>query len=228
MRRVLHVLTFDLVDKVAGDVGDFFVRRWEERERPHRVRSFAEADYSDPKAPSLDATAIRRLGGGPALLMIHGTNSLSHSGFAAVPPDAVAALNRRYGDRVFAFDHPTLSVDPLDNCKILAGLLPDDLSLEVDVLAHSRGGLVARVLAELADTAGTAAKLRVRQVVFVATPNLGTPLADPDHYGELLDGLTNLLDLVPDNPVTDSLAGVVALVRQLAAAHSRGSTASWP
>lgn len=221
-RRLLRVLTFDLLDKVAGEVGDFFVTRWEAEKRQHRVRSFAAADYRNPAVTPLDAASLRLLSEGPALLMIHGTNSLTHSGFGALPPDEVAALNTRYGNRVFAFDHPTLSVDPLANCKALAGILADDLSLEVDVLAHSRGGLVARVLAELADAAGTAGKLKVRQIVLVATPNLGTPMADVEHYGQLLDGLTNLLDLVPDNPVTDSLAGIVAVVRQLAVGAVKG------
>lgn len=222
VRRVIHVLTFDLIDKVAGEVGDFFVSRWEAKQRPHRIRSFTEADYRDPAVPSLDAGSLRPLGDGQALLLIHGTNSLSHSGFGALPPDAVGAMNNRYGGRVFAFDHPTLSVDPLENGKVLAGLLGDGPTLDVDILAHSRGGLVARVLAELAGAAGTADRLRVRQIVFVATPNLGTPLADPEHFGKLLDGLTNLLDLIPDNPVTDSLAGIVAAVRQLAVGAAKG------
>lgn len=222
VRRVVHVLTFDLIDKVAGEVGDYFVSRWEAKQRPHRIRSFTDADYCDPAAPSLDATTLATLGDGQALLLIHGTNSLSHSGFGALPPDAVAAMNARYGGRVFAFDHPTLSVDPTENGKALAGLLGDGPTLDVDILAHSRGGLVARVLAELASAAGTADRLRVRQVVFVATPNLGTPLADPEHFGKLLDGLTNLLDLIPDNPITDSLAGIVAVVRQLAVGAAKG------
>ncbi|MGI8809534.1 MAG: DUF7379 domain-containing protein [Acidimicrobiales bacterium] len=216
IRKVVQVLTFDLIDKVAGEVGDFFVRRWEAERRPHRLRSFAAGSYCDPKVAALDEDAIRALGAGPALLLLHGTNSLTHSGFAALPDAAVAALNTTYGGRVFAFDHPTLSLDPMENAKELAARLPAGLSLDVDVLAHSRGGLVARVLAEQAESAGTAGKIRVRQVVFVATPNLGTPLADPENLGKLLDGLTNLLDIVPDNPVTDSLAGIVSVVRQLA------------
>ncbi|MDQ4070554.1 MAG: hypothetical protein M3203_13945, partial [Actinomycetota bacterium] len=222
VRRILHVLTFDLVDKVAGEVGGHFVSRWEQGQRPHRLRAFTRADYRVSGAPSLDATSVRALGDGPALLLLHGTNSLSHSGFASLSPETVDGFHARYGGRVFAFDHPTLSVSPLDNAKELARLLPDDVPLDVDVLCHSRGGLVARVLAELGGNVGVAGRLRLRQVVFVATPNLGTPLADPGNLARLLDGLTNLLDVVPDNPVTDSLAGIVALVRQLAVGALEG------
>ncbi|HEX6596204.1 MAG TPA: CHAT domain-containing protein [Acidimicrobiales bacterium] len=222
VRRVLRVLTFDLIDKVAGEVSDHFVSRWEEKTRPHRIRSFAPQDYKEQNVAPLDAAALRSLAEGPALFLIHGTNSLIHSGFAAFHEDTVRSMHDRYQGRVFGFDHPTLSVNPLDNCKALAALLPDGLTLDVDILCHSRGGLVARSLVELAEPAGTSGKLRVRQVVFVATPNRGTPLADPERLGSLLDGLTNLLDLVPDNPVTDSLNGIVTVVRQLAVGALKG------
>lgn len=222
VRRVLRVLTFELTDKVAGKVGDHFVSRWEAKTRPHRLRSFTAADYRVQDVAPLDAAALRALADGPALLLVHGTNSLTHSGFGGFPESAVAAMHERYQGRVFGFDHPTLSVDPLGNCQALAQLLPDGVTLDVDVLCHSRGGLVARSLVELGESAGTAGKLRVRQVVFVATPNRGTPLADPDRLGSLLDGLTNLLDLVPDNPVTDSLNGIVTVVRQLAVGALKG------
>ncbi|MFP5316695.1 MAG: CHAT domain-containing protein [Acidimicrobiia bacterium] len=222
VRRVLRVLTFDLLDRVAGEVGDHFVSRWEAKARPSRLRSFGPDDYKEHGVAPLDDATLRALAEGPALLLIHGTNSLIHSGFGAFPREAVQAMHDRYQGRVFGFDHPTLSVDPLENCRALAGLLPDGLALDVDILSHSRGGLVARSLAEMGETAGTAAKVRVRQVVFVATPNRGTPLADPDRLGSLLDGLTNLLDFVPDNPVTDSLNGIVTVVKQLAVGALKG------
>lgn len=222
VRRVLRVLTFDLIDRVAGEVGDHFVSRWEAKARPPRLRSFGPDDYKEQGVAPLDDATLRSLADGPALLLIHGTNSLIHSGFGAFARESVQAMHDRYQGRVFGFDHPTLSVDPLDNCRALAGLLPDGLTLDVDILSHSRGGLVARTLAELGETAGTAAKLRVRQVVFVATPNRGTPLADPDRLGSLLDGLTNLLDFVPDNPVTDSINGIVTVVKQLAVGALKG------
>ena len=221
-RRVLRVLTFDLIDRVAGEVGDHFVSRWEAKTRPHRIRPFDPGDYQEQGVAPLDDAAVRRLAEGPALLLVHGTNSLTHSGFGAFPREAVQAMHDRYQGRVFGFDHPTLSVDPLSNAKALAGLLPDGVTIDVDILSHSRGGLVARSLAELGEAAGTAAKLRVRQVVFVATPNRGTPLADPDRLASLLDGLTNLLDLVPDNPITDSINGIVTVVKQIAVGAFKG------
>jgi hypothetical protein len=53
-----------------------------------------------------------------------------------MPPEVVAGFHKRYDNRVFAFDHPTLSVDPKENCRRLAELLPADAGLVVDILAH--------------------------------------------------------------------------------------------
>ena len=142
-KKALHVLAFDLIDKVAGEVGDYFVSRWEARARPHLLRTFTPADHGSPAVRPLDDAELRGMAVGPALLVIHGANSLTHSGFGRLPDEVVARLHERYEGRVFAFDHPTLSVDPVENCRRLAEMLPADAGLVVDVLAHSSGGLVA-------------------------------------------------------------------------------------
>ncbi|WUI60523.1 hypothetical protein OG774_22620 [Actinomycetospora sp. NBC_00405] len=57
-----------------------------------------------------------------------------------------AHLERAYDGRIIAFDHPTASVPPEQNAKALLRLIPDDVHLELDIVCHSRGGLVARIL----------------------------------------------------------------------------------
>ena len=47
-----------------------------------------------------------------------------------------------------AFDHFTLSEDPRQNIQWFFEQLPEDITLDLDVVTHSRGGLVARVLTE--------------------------------------------------------------------------------
>jgi triacylglycerol esterase/lipase EstA (alpha/beta hydrolase family) len=217
-RRVLRLLTFALEDPIGGPVGDAYVRRWEEHHRPYGLRSFRPDDYRLAGGHALDANGIRMLGDGPALLLIHGTNALTHTGFGGLPYDVVRRLDERYAGRVAAFDHPSLSVDPAENARRLLAMIPADAELELDILAHSRGGLVARMLTErAADLGADLSQVRVRQVVFVATPNDGTPLADPRHLGSLVDAMTNLLDTVPDHPSSvATLAGVVSVVKQLA------------
>ena len=56
-------------------------------------------------------------------------------------------LFSKYGDRVYALDHPTLSVSPIANAITLANALPPGARLHL--VTHSRGGLVAEVLARV-------------------------------------------------------------------------------
>ena len=135
-----------------------------------------------PAAGRSPPTRSRALAGGPALLLLHGANALTHTGFGAAPrrgrapppPSATRGGSSR-------FDHPTLSVDPAENCRRLLALLPADAGLVVDVLAHSRGGLVARML----DRAGRrrrrrhAPRLRVRQVRVRGDPERRHPARRP-------------------------------------------------
>src|SRR5207253_771141 len=50
----------------------------------------------------------------------------------------------RYGDRILAFEHPTLSLSPVENASELATLLPAGAKLHL--VSHSRGGLVGELL----------------------------------------------------------------------------------
>ncbi len=184
----------------------------EKRLRPTRLRTFTEQNYhrKADQAPELE-----ELTRGPALLLIHGTNSRTDEAFGNCERQWVADLNRRYERRIVAFDHPSLSVSPAENARRLVELLFDGLDAgryELDVLSHSRGGLVARELVQRIRHE----RIRVRSLVFVATPNNGTPLADASHLGELVDGLTNLAAVIPDNPVTDALEVVLELVKDVA------------
>ena len=98
---------------------------------------------------------------------------------------------------MFAFDHFTLSHDPRRNIEWLVDQLPPQ-PLELDVVCHSRGGLVARALAEHPVAFGfDVSRVKVRRTVFVGVPNNGTALADPDHIVKMLDRLTTALNLFP-------------------------------
>ena len=215
-KKLLKLLVFPLLDPVVGAVSAGYAGRWEARHRPYGLRPFAPDGFRAPAAP-LGPDDWRRLGAGRSLLFVHGTFSRAHAAFGGLAPEALAELSRRYGGRVFAFDHPTLSDNPAENVAWLVDRLPDDAALDLDVVCHSRGGLVSRVLAEQQGTLSLGARsLRVGSVVFVAAPNAGTRLADPEHMGDFVDTYTNLLNFVPGNPVTDVLEGVVTVAKQLA------------
>lgn len=131
-------------------------------------------------------------------------------------------LHDRYGGRVLAFDHPTVSVTPTENAAQFAEMIRQ-AGLTVDIVAHSRGGLVARVLTERPDAIGLPpGSLDVRRLVMAGTPNQGTPLASTDGLSKFVDRMTDLLDLVPDNAVTDVLSIVISIVKQLAVGAYNG------
>ena len=222
-KKLLKVLVFPLVDPVVGEVSDFFAARWEAKHRPYRLRTFESSSYRDLEARSLEAGDWQRLAAGRALLFVHGTFSYSHAGFGALPSAFLDWAHERYEGRVFALDHPSVSVDPRENVEWLVGQPPADARLELDIICHSRGGLVSRVLSEgTADLSLGSREVSVKKVVFLATPNAGTILADADHHGDLVDTYTNVLNFFPDNGVTEVLQAVIAVVKQIAVGAFRG------
>ena len=87
----------------------------------------------------------------PLLVLIHGTFVDTFSTFGklwTLHPQRVARLFDHYGDRVYALDHPTVGASPITNALTLAKALPPGARLHL--ATHSRGGLVAEVLARVA------------------------------------------------------------------------------
>ena len=93
-----------------------------------------------------DVTDWDKLTGGPALLFVHGIFSSADDTFHGLPNGTIDALLTHYSHRVFCFDHPTVTVSPEDNIRWLLNKV-GDAPLSLDVIAHSRGGLVSRILA---------------------------------------------------------------------------------
>ncbi len=125
------------------------------------------------------------------LLLIHGTFSRTASPVEGFGPSFLGWARERYR-AVLGLDHWTLCKTPLENAKMLAEQLrilePNLLEgRRLDIITHSRGGLVARAFTELLDGAPA-----VRNLIFLGTPNCGTDLANPKNWGALADTLVNL------------------------------------
>ncbi len=214
-KKLIDVYLFPIGKAVAGTVIGMYAHVIELRRTPYRVRSFTPADYaSRERATVIEGDAWRTLSAGRALLMIHGTNSSSHSAFSALPREYVEALHAQYEGRVFAFDHPTLTHTPKENIETFLAAMPEGTTLDVDIICHSRGGLVSRVLAERQDQVLVAGRtVRVHKVVFVGSPNAGTRLCEEDFITDYLDTLTNLLSAYPLPGAADIVAGIVMLAK---------------
>jgi len=185
----------------------------------------------------------RGTAGAPLLLLLHGTFSETQGTFGKLwqhHPGKVRDLFLHYDNCVYGFDHPTLTASPIDNALMLARALPD--GARVHLLTHSRGGLVAEVLARVCaqttlDAGALAAfddpayknqrkalqeiaanlkgrDIRIERVVRVACPARGTLLASKrlDAYVSVLKWSLELAG-VPVAPALIDFIGEVASQR---------------
>lgn len=126
------------------------------------------------------------------LLFVHGTFSKTEAFLHGIgnAPDGDAFLKRVFAhyDEILAFDHPTLSVSPILNAFDLMQLMAG-ASGPLDVVAHSRGGLVTRWFLEgFSATVGDGPF----RAVLVAAPLGGTSLASPPRLRDSLSVLSNI------------------------------------
>jgi CHAT domain-containing protein len=146
-----------------------------------------------------------------SLLFLHGSFSHAASAFRHLADSDAAFFARikaTYDDRIFAFDHFSVSRTPEQNARTLLESLPGH-STPFDVVTHGRGGLVLRTLVERAAQFGDLSKrFKVGHAVLVASPNEGTPLASPQRWDDTLGWLANVLEMFPDNPFTTGSAFV--------------------
>ncbi len=174
--------------------------------------------------------------GGPMLVFVHGTFSDTVGTFSklwTLHADVVRQLFASYGDRVYGLDHPTLGTSPIGNALNFVRSLP--AGARVHLVTHSRGGLVAEVLARacgggpltndvLALFAGDAYAqhrsdlralvteaqrkgIRIERIVRVACPARGTLLASKrlDAYLSILNWCLELASIPVVPEVVDFL-----------------------
>ena len=197
---------FDIVSGAGGDaLADLAAKKVAERVDAQVVPGvYALQAQALPLLKSAGVAPLAALpaGDGPLLVFIHGTFSNTAHAFGklwSLHPQRVAALFRQYGERVYGLDHATLGVSPTANALALAKTLPQ--GARVHLVTHSRGGLVAEVLArcagnpmlkgedlrafaaterrDLTELGAELAKknVRIERVVRVACPARGTLLA---------------------------------------------------
>jgi hypothetical protein len=215
-RKLLKVVFYKAADVLVGRIGDFLVSRWEEKNRPTRLRWFTPDNYTVAGAGTIiNPAELAALRDQRVLLFLHGTFSTSHGGFGGLPAETMAQLYKQYEGRVLAFDHATMASSPELNLQRLLAMLPPKSGMTFDVIAHSRGGLVARGLA--GEFGQTPSGVSVRRAVLVGTPNHGTALADVDHLSALLERMTTALSLIPPagpvGVIAETLQTVIAGVK---------------
>jgi hypothetical protein len=207
VKKAVKVIVIKIVNVVIDAVLPVLAKRWEENAWKKKkltegwlrvTRESLGARRLVPLRP--EAAELRA---GRSLLFIHGTFSNAARTFAELAAgDFFERIKPLYGDRVYAFDHFSVSRTPEENARMLVEALPAG-RFEFDAITHSRGGLVLRNLAERASALGAAgSRFALGHAVLVASPNEGTPLATPDRWERTVGWFANLLELFPENPFT--------------------------
>jgi pimeloyl-ACP methyl ester carboxylesterase len=176
--------------------------------RPVSADNFARSDVD-----ALDTNGWKSLAEGKSLLLIHGIFSTAHGAFGGMPADIMQQLCDRYSGRVWAFNHFTVSHDPAKNVAWFLNQIPANAKLDVDIICHSRGGLVSRCLAR---EGAKGSSINVDRIVLVGVPNAGTPLADPEHMMHMIDRFTTILNFFPANGVTEALESIITVIKIIA------------
>jgi CHAT domain-containing protein len=192
-----------VLDKAAGLVLSklarlFEERSWEKKGLQEGWLKVTKADLAKGRLTPGKPSSTER-----SLLFIHGTFSNAASAYSSLAQSSFFAdVASIYGDRIFAFDHFTLSRTPEENVRMLLTALPDK-SFTFDVITHSRGGLVLRNLVERAQVFGDlSSRFTLGRAILVAAPNEGTPLATPSRWENTVGWIANLLEMFPENPFT--------------------------
>ena len=164
------------------------------------------------RVDALDDITLPANGPARILLLIHGTFSDTEGAYGMLAREpGLTFLTQALGeyDAVIGFDHPTLSVDPLTNARDLLSRLATAHPPQIDIVSHSRGGLVARSLVEQVIPDSESAP-GVENIVFVGVPNGGTNFVDKGRLVTFVDLYTNLLLASAASVTGDGLAKVVA------------------
>ena len=219
--KVLSVVEYP-VEHLVGEVGAKWFADWENNKHPSVIRWFpAEGNLSigEPLSPTNWHQLAKDKG--PTLLFIHGIFSSCEAGFAGIGHDDSTwpELRQRYGNRIIGFDHPTGSVGPADNAKWFLDQIPD-VDLDLDIVCHSRGGLVARSIAAQAAQRGMT--VAIRRIVFAATPNGGSQITVTTNWEGLVNRISSVLTLpakvlpAPADAISGVLAGLLEVLKIVA------------
>lgn len=205
-RRVVRVLTW-VTDGIIGKTALKFITSWEEANRPYKILAVKPGQFQNK-------VNWEQISGGRTLLLIHGTFSTAEASFGGMFEHDFKSLAAHYGQRVIAFNYPSLHHTPTQNAQKFLAMLPENISLEVDIVTHSRGGLVAREFTERLtglETGGR--KIKIGKVLFVAAPHRGTILTDEKNGLDLIDRYTNFLTNLPDEAFLITIEAILALVK---------------
>lgn len=216
-RKILKVLVLPLASKVLENPIDLLVGAVESRIRHNRVWRLTPDNYGN--GSNSDFTDWAALDGKPTLLVVHGIFSSVEDMLSKLPRSVMERWAELYEGRVIGFNHLSVTLSPEDNARFFLETAKRAFPsgrLQFDVLCHSRGGIVSRTLAERGHDLFSECNSEFRKVYFVASPNKGSALGDPQHVLEMIDVFTNLVTEFPDSHTMFTIETILGVVKLLA------------
>jgi hypothetical protein len=187
-----------LIGGAEAKIIQFIAEKIEKRLKEEGIKDF------DPQSPQFDrilsTDELKAMGSrGRMALYIHGIFSSIDGAFSAVRNDAdlMQALRAKYPGGIIGYDHWTISRRPQENAEMLLSELPPGLDL--DLICHSRGGLITRAVLELESLSKLSHLQTFRKAVFVASANQGSALAVEANWNRLINIFIGLSSLFGGN-----------------------------
>ena len=204
--KVIQFVKRKVLGGLAGDAVYLASKAWEalyRKPQGFHGGATAAALLANPPVPVSNFSPFKNK---KTLLFIHGTTSNTTGAFAGLAqfPDVGNQLYQKYSNLVIGFNHHTLTKSVAQNAIDFYNGLPAG-AYEFDVISHSRGGLLARALkelspaqlAELVDSPGwvppAGVSVQIDKIMLVGTPDIGTPLADPNDLPKAVSRLASIL-----------------------------------
>lgn len=247
--KIVGVPTQSLIDNLVAEfdrqqIVDEQLKRYVTVKDCRTIIAGDDRKHFDQSIPRDDGEWLQReVGGGQfdrALLILHGTLAQSShllndfaksaNGHAKEDESLLNWMFRRYR-AVLAYDHWTISKSPQRNAEDLIKLMPktvrnyrgQKVPLELDIICHDRGGLVARHLAQCEDK-----DFKVNRIVFVGTPHGGTNFAHPKRWGAMADMLINQVGYDPNGTLCRLSSLLAYLCAQKIRLNAQGLQAMCP
>lgn len=204
IRRITHNIKEFLYDKVDSLIF--------EPDDGWGLKSFK----MDGSTAPLDTTFRQDMSGKRCLVFIHGIFSNVVDAFKPLASSAMdqhdsvlKQLEQRYEQRIYAFDHPTVSETALENGVKFIESLPEQTT--IDLICHSRGGLVSRCILEHPQIRALTDKKKIEfgRVLFVAGACKGSPLASDEFLNDFFL-LSTAIGLIPGIKVLVKILEVIA------------------
>ncbi len=158
--KSLKIFDIDPVSKTATGIGKMVEKGLDRPPGLYRCTTNLNPPKEAKHLLKLEVPGEKLDGSKPMLLFIHGTASSSSGSFgdlwSTAPNKHLAGLQHYFGKHIYAFEHRTLTESPIKNAidlvkelHALAHKSDSTKPLQIHMASHSRGGLVAELLARV-------------------------------------------------------------------------------